>query len=154
MLYNYLRNTGFVFLITLGLFSCKSSQNNPTAEINPIKSNLIDEAIKSNFNASDSIQIIPNEDGNWILYLTKKEANLHEPAYNTSFFVYDKIKNQILYKNTFSRASIQWHNNNQLLYIKKLGIINKQTGMNIKRYIIDIESNKTTELNTKTQNNK
>jgi hypothetical protein len=157
MTYNYLRSIGLIFLTALGLFSCKLYENKPDQESNNLKSNIIDEAIQANFNTTDSIQIIPNKEDNWILYLTETPTSPAIPNNNISFFVFDKESEKIIYKNKFDNANIKWFDNQQLILTKYLGIIkqsnniNQPTNSGIKTFIINIEKNNIKEITNQTK---
>ena len=143
----------YSFIIVILITSCSLNKKATTSQKDNKENNVIEEAIKKNFNENDSLSIIPNAEKNLLLYVSEKKDTVQN-SININFFVYDKIKNTIIYKSNYDRASIKWYNNNQLLLVRTLGIIDKQTGMNIKHYIIDIKSKKITERILKPENNK
>ena len=153
MIFNYIKNFVLFCLIALGLYSCKSYKNEPDQKIHNLKSNIIDEAIQANFNASDSIQIIANEKKTWILYVSETEETQLKPIKNTSFFVFDNINQEIIYQNKYSNAEIKWFNNEQLLLIRHFGTMQETETSNIKKYIINIKSEKVKEFKENNKSN-
>ncbi|MDA3952890.1 MAG: hypothetical protein PF485_04530 [Bacteroidales bacterium] len=152
MLFTYLRNIGLFCIMALVLFSCKSYENKPNQEINNVKSNIIDDAIQEYFNKNDSIIELPNQSNSLVLYLSKNKKTDIDPFYNINFLVYEKMKNKIVYQNKYSNAEIKWFNNEQLLLIRYYGTMQKTDINSIKKYIIDIKSEKVRELNENKSN--
>ncbi|MBI9053132.1 MAG: hypothetical protein JEY96_04910 [Bacteroidales bacterium] len=146
------KNLLLILIVIFLIDSCTSNKKTITNQ-HSNDTDIIEEAIKNNFNETDSVYSISNNEGNLVLYVAEKKEMVQN-SININFFVYDKERNSIIYKNKYDRASIKWYNNNQLLLVRKLGIVDKQTGMNIKHYIIDIKSKKVTERILKPENNK
>ena len=141
-----------IFFTVILLTSCSSNKKIKTEQLGSIQNDNIKNDIYSNFNASDSLSIVPNQDENWILYLSKKKSTPENPTTNINFIIFDMTKEKVIYKNKFDNANIKWHNNNQLILTRYMGIIEQPTGSNIKIFIIDIESGNIEEL--KQQNKK
>jgi|GEM_PF-1902223 len=144
----------YIFIIAILITSCSLNKKTTTIQKDYKEKNVIEEALKNKFNENDSLYIISNEENNLILYVSEKKETDLVPANSINFFVYDNVYNKIIYENKYDNASIKWYNNNQLLLVRKLGIIDKHTGMNIKHYIIDIDSKKITERMLQPKNNK
>ncbi len=94
-----------------------------TEQSENVQIDLIKETIENNFNNSDSLYIIPNDEKTLILYLSEKKKTSVNPVNNINFFVFDKSTDEIIYQNKFSNSEISWYNNEELLLKKYLGYI-------------------------------
>lgn len=130
-----------IITIVTGNLSCKSGKTLTSADDNAQKQEMINQIVVEYFTEKDSIEIIPNDNGNWELYVSNKTLSASEPVNDVKFLVYDKSKNKVLYKNQFDRATIKWFDNKTLLLTKQLGILDKETGKGFIQYLIDIETN-------------
>lgn len=149
----YLKIILFItFIISFLGISCKTNKIETSEKTDDNQSSIISEAIKNYFDNEDSLYIKPNKEGQLFLYISEKRETSVNPVNNISFFVYDKETNQIIYKNDFSNAEIEWYNSNQLLLTRFFGIINSKDGSNIKKYIIDLSTKELQEIQNK--NNK
>ncbi len=142
-----------IFFTIILLISCTSSKNIVKEQPENTQNNIIKETIENNFNNSDSLYVIPNEENSWILYISETEATSVNPINNITFFVFEKSTNKIIYQNKYSNAEIKWYNNEQLLLIRHFGTMQKTESSNIKKYIIDIKSEKVKELNENNKSN-
>jgi len=133
------------FFTLFTLYTCSSCKVNKS-NIDTINTNeaeeLVNNAISKYLNQKDSILIIHNEKNNLSLYLSIKQATDINPNNHINFFVFDKIKNIVVYNGKYSNANISWYNNNQLLLERYFGIIEDKESGNIKKYIIDLKSGK------------
>ncbi|MFO7830012.1 MAG: hypothetical protein R6V23_15415 [Bacteroidales bacterium] len=140
------------FLILFIAFaSCKS--NKQVSQGNQLENNqkTLESTIKHFFNENDSVIIIPNpKNEDLILYLSETKEKPANPVKNIRFFVYDKDKNSVIYKNNYSNAEIEWHNGNELILKRVFGIIDKSDGHNIKYYLIDVLTDELKEYNKST----
>lgn len=146
------------FLIFFGLFSaCMSKKTaQQTQAENKGQNNdqtTIELAIKQYLNEKDSLSIIPNEKGNFILYLSETIENPGNPVSDIHFFVFDKINESIVYHNNFSNANIKWHSNEELIVTRFYGITDKPEGTNKKYHIIDVLTGNFKEFNQSNKQN-
>ncbi|MFP4025066.1 MAG: hypothetical protein ACLFVR_11140 [Thiohalospira sp.] len=140
------------FFIFLVLFSACMSKK--TTQQTQTKNNgqnndqtTIELAIKQYLNEKDSLSIISNEKGNFILYLSQTIENPGNPVSDIRFFVYDNINESIVYHNNFSNAKIKWHSNNELILTRFYGITEKPEGTNKKYHIINLLTGNLKEFN-------
>jgi hypothetical protein len=150
MKYPIWKNLLLILIVIFFTDSCTSNKKTITNQ-HSNDTDIIEEAIKNNFNKTDSVYSISNNEGNLVLYVSEKKETAQNPINNINFFVFDKTKNTIIYQNKYSRAQIKWHNSNQLLLVQSLGIIDKQTGISTKSTIIDLKTKKLLEY--KNENN-
>jgi hypothetical protein len=129
-------------------FSCTSSKTSTSVDESFQKTEEINQQIKDYFTEEDSVEVIPNDHGNWELFVSNKTLSPTEPVNNVKFLVLDKSNNKILYKNKFARSSVKWFDNKNLLLTKQLGILDKETGKGFIQYLIDIENNEMKEYTT------
>lgn len=134
-----------LFTIIL-LMSCSSNKNIVNEQPKNTQNDIIKETIENNFNNSDSLYIILNEEKTCILYLSEKKETSVNPVNNINFFVFDKSTNKIIYQNKFSNAKLKWFNNEQLLLTRYYGIIDTPESSNIKNFIIDLHSKEIQEI--------
>ncbi len=134
-----------LFTITL-LMSCSPNKSIEKEQPENTQNDIIKKIIENNFNNSDSLYIIPNEEKTWILYLSEKKETSVNPVNNINFFVFDKSTDEIIYQNKFSNAKLKWLNNKQLLLTRYYGIIDTPESSNIKSFIIDINSKEIQEI--------
>lgn len=121
--------------------SCKSSKTSTSIDDNSQIEEVNNQTIEDYFTKLDTVKIIPNDLGNWELYVSNKTLSTSEPVNEVKFLVFDKSINKVLYKNQFTRSSIKWFDNKNLLLTKQLGIVDKKTGKGFIQYIINIETN-------------
>ncbi len=127
--------------IIAGNVSCKSSKKSTSIEDNSQNQEVINQTIEQYFTEKDSVEIIPNDQENWELYVSNQTTSASEPVNEVKFLVYDLSDNKVLYKNQFSRSNVKWFDNKTLLLTKQLGILDKETGKGFIQYLIDIETN-------------
>ena len=143
----YIINRLVLIILLFGFLACKTNKDSTSVQENVITQGSLNQAVKDYFNVDDSIEITPNKDGNWLLYVSNKTMSKPEPVNDVKFLVFDKINNKILYKNNFSRSKVKWFDNKQLLLTKKLGIIDNSTGRGFIQYLIDIDTSEMKEYN-------
>lgn len=146
-----LRGLLIISTIFISFTSCNTIKVNADASAENSQTITLAENLKINFTKKDSVQIIPNENGNLVLYLAKTTLSQDEPIVSINFLVYDKLNDVILYKNNYSRASVRWYDNNQLLLTRDMGIYDKNTHKGFKQFLIDINTNKIKELNVNSE---
>ncbi len=129
----------FIVLSSFLLSSCTVFNKNNSR--NGEKDNeKIAKIVYSNLNYPDSLIVQKNQDNSKILYIAKIKS-VHKNFYShLNFLVLDNLKDEIIYKNKFDNAKIEWYNNNQLLLTKYMGILENKNTSNIKFYIIDLET--------------
>ncbi|MDK2978212.1 MAG: hypothetical protein PWP52_926 [Bacteroidales bacterium] len=132
---------GLFFIISICLFAACHS-NNQIKKVNQTqtKEDFVKKPISNYFTDNDSIQSIPNNKGNYILFLSETEINSANPVTDIHFIIYDKSADSIIYENNFNNSKIQWHTNTHLLLTRYFGITDKPEGTNIKHQLIDIHT--------------
>jgi hypothetical protein len=133
-------------------YSCKSSKTSTTVDDNSNKQDAITQAKADFFSEEDSVEIIPNDQGNRELHVSNQTSSASEPVNEVKFLVYDLTDNKVLYKNQFSRSNVNWFDDKTLLLTKHLGIIDKETGKGFIQYLIDIETNEMKEYTATKKN--
>ncbi|PLX16414.1 MAG: hypothetical protein C0597_08000 [Marinilabiliales bacterium] len=126
------------------------SSNNESISLT---TNIVTQTIEKNFNPADSLSVFPNKTNEMFLYLSEKRTTSVNPVNTINFFVFNKLKNEILYQNKYSNAEIEWYDNEKLLLTRYFGIIETPESTNIKKYIIDINSGVITEINKRIKSN-
>lgn len=135
-------------VIFLGLLTaCISKKNIHQAQKSNDKKNTIDLAINNYLSTNDSIKVIPNQEGNLILYLTETIESPGNPVKDIRFFIYENASNSVIYKNNFSNAKIKWLSNTQLILTRSYGILDQPNGTNIKYHIINVLTGDINEYN-------
>lgn len=133
-------------------YSCKSSKTSTTVDDNSKTQEVIRQTIEEYFTKEDSVEIIPNEQGNRELYVSNKTLSTSEPVNEVKFLVYDLSDKRVLYENQFSRSNVKWFDNKTLLLTKHLGIVDKETGKGFIQYLIDIETDEMKEYTATKKN--
>jgi len=140
-----------LLIILFSLISCRSNKSSQKTKNYQTQIKTTRSSIEGYFSDNDSLEVIPNNQGNLILYLKKDTLSKAEPVVNINFIVYDKKKDKIIYTNNYTRASINWFNNTQLLLTRNLGIIDKQNGKSRKHYLINVKTSEMKEYIKKNQ---
>lgn len=147
-----LKNRFYIFFVLLILIfsSCKTNKdiNKSTKEDHP-------ELYNKYYNENYSVEIIPNEQGNYLLYLFKSKTNTQNPNFKMKFFVTTNTKDKILYEGIFDNTIIQWLSNNELQLTQYLGINNKTNNKSTIEKIININTKeiKTNKIENKPNKN-
>jgi hypothetical protein len=132
---------GLFFIIFISLFTaCNSNKQIKKENQSQNQEDFVKKPINNYFTDNDSIQSIPNNKGNYILFLSETEINSANPITDIHFIIYDKSTDSIIYENNFNNTKIQWHSNTQLLLTRYYGIKDKPEGTNIKYQLIDIHT--------------
>ena len=138
-------------ILCIALASCKSNKEVSQGNQLENKQKSLETAINNFFNEKDSVIIISNQENkNLFLYLSETKESPANPVKNIRFFVYDKNKDSVIYKNNYSIAEIEWHNGNELILKRVFGIIDKPDGHNIKYYLINVLTGELKEYNKST----
>ncbi|MDY6800971.1 MAG: hypothetical protein SVU94_07080 [Bacteroidota bacterium] len=138
------------FLFICILSACNLNNQIKQENQTQTKEDFVKKPISNYFTDHDSIQSIPNNKGNYILFLSEKEINSANPVTDIHFIIYDKNTDSIIYENSFNNTKIQWHSNTHLLLTRYFGIIDKPEGTNIKYQLIDIQTGNIKEYNKNT----
>ena len=138
------------YCVVVFLFSCKT-QNKAITEKTDLTG--IPEIVKAAFSTTDSIQVIPNNEKTYILYLSETKSSAATPTSNIKFVVYNPESKQIDYKNEYSNSLLKWFDNSQLLLTQFFGIIEEPTASNKKYFLINIHSNDIKEVESDIINN-
>jgi len=143
----------FIFIVISSLlFSSCIVYNTDKSRTTEMEQKDIAKIVYSKLGDPDSLIVQKNQGNSKILYIAKNKS-VHEKFFShLNFLVFDNLKNNIIYKNQFDNAKIEWYNNNQLLLTKYLGILENKNTSNIKVYIIDLETDDIKEF--KKQNEK
>jgi len=142
-----------VLFVCCSLISCKTNKVSSNNESISLTTNIVTQTIEKNFNPADSLSVFPNKTNEMFLYLSEKRTTSVNPVNTINFFVFNKLKNEILYQNKYSNAEIEWYDNEKLLLTRYFGIIETPESTNIKKYIIDINSGVITEINKRIKSN-
>ncbi|MCB2195979.1 MAG: hypothetical protein KQH79_08960 [Bacteroidetes bacterium] len=132
--------------------SCKSNKTTTSVDDNLQQQKNITQIIADYFVEKDSVEVIPNDEGNCELYVSNKTLSASEPINEVKFIVVDKSNSKVLYKNQFTRSSVKWFDNKNLLLTKQLGVLDKETGKGFIQYLIDIETNEMKEYTANKKN--
>ncbi|HSH51561.1 MAG TPA: hypothetical protein VK982_07540 [Bacteroidales bacterium] len=132
---------GIFFIIYICIFTaCNSNKQIKNENINQAKEGLVKNSINNYFTDKDSIQTIPNDKGNYILFLSETKKSPANPVKDIHFIIYAKSTDSIIYENNFNNTEIQWHSNTQLILTRYYGITDKPGGTNIKYQLIDLHT--------------
>lgn len=149
MNFNFLKYLSIISIL-LFLISCKMNNIGSHEELNDIK--VINDISKKFFTEADSVITIPNNSGNYILFLSEKKASTQNPNNSIKFFIYCKTKNSIVYKDSLDNSSVKWLDSEHLELTKYYGIIKEDAIDNIKTFLINIKNGSITETNNKHSN--
>lgn len=133
------------------VFSCKAPKQS-ASDKNDLQKK-ISEIIQSNFNPSDSVQIIPNNDRTYYLLLSETTISPATPSSNIKFLVLNPENQEIIYKNEYSNSLIKWFDNKQLLLTQFFGMVDQLTDKSKQYSIINIETKEINEVNSDIINN-
>ena len=138
------KSTIFFYLLFL-LFGCNST-NKVQSSGKSIGTFDIPDIVKSDFSENDSLLVIPNKNGNLVLYLSISKTTSANPNSNSKIVVYNQSLNQVLISENYSNSLVRWFNNNQLLLTRFFGINEDPVTSNIKYFLIDVFTKEVTEF--------
>ncbi len=134
-----------LFILFVTIASCSSVEKDAKAnksDTNRIEGleKLAKEKYKNNF------ELVYNKNKDFVLCINKSKSNIPSPE-SINYFIYDLVNNKITYEGNIPKGSINWISDYEIRLKEIPGIV-QRNGPVVNIYILNVETNLKTKLNS------